>query len=124
MSQDPNFYRSAGWSAERAREELAASRRKPGDMEIWRNKRHPLHKIYLERRKFLYQVIAGEPAPKGSTPSPWPKASFAERVHELQQDPAYRNRRDPGHAAAVQKMLKLHEEKFPEAAAAPEGGSR
>ena len=68
-------------------------------------------------------MIHGEPAPEGSTPAPF-KATLEERVYELQQDPAYRNKRDPGHAAAVQKMLKIHEEHFPEPAPTPEGGAR
>lgn len=102
MAVDPNIFRSAGWTPERARENLALIEKDPETRSAFLNKNHPAHRSVMEKRGWLHQVLAGEPAPPGSSPSPWPKEnSAAKRIADIQKDPAFRNKMDPRHEAVV-----------------------
>jgi hypothetical protein len=103
VAVDRNFYRSARWTADQARAELAKAEKDPEFKSVFLNKNHPLHQWLIEKRSWLHEVIAGEPAPEGSTPSPWPKSgpTPVRRITDIVSDPAWRNKMHPNHDDVV-----------------------
>jgi hypothetical protein len=106
VAVDRNIYRSARWTAEQARAELAKAEKDPEFKSVFLNKNHALHQSLIERRGWLHEVIAGEPAPAGSTPTSWPKSgpSPERRITDIAADPAWRNKMDPRHDDTVRAM--------------------
>ncbi|MGH7124458.1 MAG: hypothetical protein ACREFI_08815 [Stellaceae bacterium] len=103
MPLDKNIYRSAKWTPEQARAELAKAQTDPEFKAVFMDKNHRLHASLIERKGWLHQVIAGEPAPAGATSSPWPKSgpSAERRMTDIAADPAWRDRMHPRHDDTV-----------------------
>ncbi len=80
----------------------------------------PLHKECVRQVQELTEIIsrAAETTPTRATPQVTTEAF--DRIKQLQADPAYLDRRHPGHAAKVAEMQAAYEVAYPPARVSPE----
>jgi hypothetical protein len=118
---DPNHFRGR-LTPKQAHERLIAVRKEPQYKAAIRDPRHADHEAYKAQDQFLSEIIAGMPAPPDSTPAPAPTeqthgSAPSKRIADIQKSAAYNNKRDPGHAAAVEAMAAAVADAYPAAAA-------
>ncbi len=102
-------------------------------MAAYRNKSHPGHADAVAKMAAAYEGRADGSAPGprtgGGAPLPVGSEQAQQQIRGKQGDTkfmeSYRNRLDPGHAAAVQEMGQLYSQAYPEpaAAAGAQGGT-
>jgi hypothetical protein len=118
-----------------AQRAIAALRDDKEFQRAWLNKMHPGHAAAVQRREELYARAYPEPGAAPSSPaapassgaapsSPAAPASsgaapMQERIAEARRDPAYWDKHNPGHAAAVARVGALYSEASPAPAASP-----
>lgn len=100
---------------EDAEAQLTWARTRPEYYDAYGDENHPQHKLYVEQTAQIMEITQHAPAGEQDVASAnAPAAEAQAAIKQAEANPAYRNKLDPGHGAAVEAVQAAYKAAYPD----------